>query len=104
MIHHYLLAAVLSTTSDAQDQQYQQPTMDNVSKNMDNLSIVSEKVCYVLDEHLKLITDLNKNEVGGADRSGAKGVATTFIADKNDASILDEVRNDLNIQITEMPN
>ncbi|CAF1459358.1 unnamed protein product [Adineta steineri] len=72
------MVATYIVTSDAQDQQHQQPTMDNVSiimvnvsktmdkvsNNMDRLSKVIEKISHALDQHLMMIKDIKNNNIG----------------------------------------
>lgn len=42
-------------------------------------------------------------QVARAGRFGTKGLAITYVADENDAAILNEVQKRFEVQITEMP-
>lgn len=42
-------------------------------------------------------------QVARAGRFGTKGLAITFVADENDATILNQVQSRFEVQITEIP-
>ena len=53
---------------------------------------------------LKHFILINVNfQVARAGRFGTKGLAITFVADENDATVLNEVQKRFEVQITEMP-
>jgi len=67
-----------------------------------NMDITSANIIF--NYHMPDNPKTYLHRIGGADRFGTKSLVITFVADESDAAILDEVRNDFNIQITEMPN
>ena len=44
-----------------------------------------------------------RSQVARAGRFGTKGLAITYVADENDAAVLNEVQKRFEVQITEMP-
>ncbi|CAF3271806.1 unnamed protein product, partial [Rotaria sp. Silwood2] len=78
-------------------------TLILVATNLFGRGMDIERVNIVLSYDMPEDTDTYLHRVACVGRFGAKGLAVTFVADENDAAILNEVQNCFEVQITEIP-
>ncbi|CAF1666734.1 unnamed protein product [Adineta ricciae] len=74
-----------------------------VTTNLFGRGMDIERVNIVFNYDMPEDTDTYLHRVARAGRFGTKGLAITYVADENDAAVLNEVQKRFEVQITEMP-
>jgi len=74
-----------------------------VATNLFGRGMDIERVNIVFNYDMPEDTDTYLHRVARAGRFGTKGLAITYVADENDAAVLNDVQSRFEVQITEMP-
>lgn len=74
-----------------------------VATNLFGRGMDIERVNIVFNYDMPESSDTYLHRVARAGRFGTKGLAVTFVADEQDAEILNDVQNRFDVDITELP-